>query len=118
MRGSRVEVAGKLTPRQAAVAALVRRKWTSRQIAEKLGISRRTVEVHRANIALRTRTAQSNEPPSRGTVQWSVHRLSKQVAKLVAELDQLRHPRAVGKVRVASQVSRSAAINSAASRRL
>jgi hypothetical protein len=110
----------KLTPRQAVIAQLVRRKWTSRQIAEKLGISTRTVEVHRANIALRTRRGAAGgiEPLNPQTVQRSVDRLSRRLAKLAAEIDQLRRPRAARKVRYPSPLARSAAINSVASRRV
>ena len=48
-----------LTPRQRQIDRLVRRGLTSRQIAEKLAISQRTVEVHRGNITRRAALAGS-----------------------------------------------------------
>lgn len=42
-----------LTPREAAVLALIVRGATSKVAGDTLGISRRTVEFHRANIMLK-----------------------------------------------------------------
>jgi DNA-binding NarL/FixJ family response regulator len=39
-----------LTPKQARVCDLVALGWSNKEIAQKLGISRRTVEDHRAEI--------------------------------------------------------------------
>lgn len=39
-----------LTPREKEIAQYIQNGYTSAKIAEELGISRRTVEVHRANI--------------------------------------------------------------------
>lgn len=39
-----------LTPKEREIALLIKTGITSREIGEKLGISRRTVEIHRSNI--------------------------------------------------------------------
>jgi two-component system response regulator DctR len=39
-----------LTPKQASVCDLVALGWSNKEIAQKLGISRRTVEDHRAEV--------------------------------------------------------------------
>lgn len=44
----------RLTPRERQVLGLVRRGWTSKEIAANLGLSARTVEVHRSRILLKT----------------------------------------------------------------
>jgi DNA-binding NarL/FixJ family response regulator len=76
-----------LTPRQREVARLVRRGMTSREIADRLGISPRTVEVHRAGIGHRLA---STHPLQHPEVQRLVNGLSKRVATLAAELSRLR----------------------------
>jgi DNA-binding NarL/FixJ family response regulator len=43
-----------LTPREQEILALIVKEQTSNQIAEQLCISRKTVEVHRANLLLKT----------------------------------------------------------------
>ena len=41
----------KLSPREIEIAELIKQNLTSKQIGERLGISFRTVEVHRRNIS-------------------------------------------------------------------
>jgi DNA-binding NarL/FixJ family response regulator len=82
-----------LTPRQKMIERLVRRGMTSRRIAEQLGISQRTVEVHRANIARRLSAAPDRDPLDHPAVQKILKRLSHRVAVLVMELEQIRGAR-------------------------
>lgn len=91
-----------LTPRQAAIARLVRRKWTSGRIAEELGISPRTVEVHRANIRLRS-IGGVDDPLRHPAVQKVVIKLGKRLAALSAELHELRQARSAKPRRPNSQ---------------
>jgi DNA-binding NarL/FixJ family response regulator len=83
-----------LTPRQRIIYRLVRRGMTSRQIADQLGISSRTVEVHRSNIArnLAGQRASNRHPPD-SSIQLRLRKLSKELASLVSELGDLRAPR-------------------------
>ena len=82
-----------LTPRQRTIQRLVRRGMTSRGIAEHLGISQRTVEVHRANIARRLSSVTENAPLDHPAVQKALKRLSHRVAVLAMELKQIRGTR-------------------------
>ena len=84
---------GDLTPRQKQIDRLVRRGLTSRQIAEKLGISQRTVEAHRGNIARRAAGGQVSDPLEHPAVQRLLRRLSVQITALVSEIKELRVPR-------------------------
>jgi DNA-binding NarL/FixJ family response regulator len=81
-----------LTPRQRQIDRLVRRGLTSRQIAEKLAISQRTVEVHRGNITRRAALAGSRlkDPLEHPAVQRVLRRLSAQITALASELKDLR----------------------------
>jgi hypothetical protein len=58
-------------------------------IAEQLGISRRTVEVHRANIGRRLSVLPETDPLDHPAVQKALRRLSRRVAMLATELKQL-----------------------------
>jgi DNA-binding NarL/FixJ family response regulator len=81
-----------LTPRQKVIARFVHRGMTSRQIADALDISPRTVEVHRANIARRLAAARmvQKDPLDHPVVQRALKRLSRRVAMLASELAELR----------------------------
>lgn len=52
-RLARYSMAGELTPRETEVLGLVVGGFTSKLAARRLGISHRTVEVHRSNIMLK-----------------------------------------------------------------
>ena len=81
-----------LTPRQRQIDRLVRRGLTSRQIAAKLTISQRTVEVHRGNIARRAALTgrQLGDPLEHPAVQRVLRRLSAQITALASEIKELR----------------------------
>jgi transposase len=80
-----------LTPRQRQIDRLVRRGLTSREIADKLSISQRTVEAHRGNIA--RRAAGGPDPLEHPAVQRLLRRLSVQITALASEIRELRVPR-------------------------
>jgi DNA-binding NarL/FixJ family response regulator len=82
-----------LTPRQRQIDRLVRRGLTSRQIAEKLSISQRTVEAHRGNIARRAAAGEDQDPLEHPAVQRLLRRLSTQITALASEIKELRVPR-------------------------
>jgi DNA-binding NarL/FixJ family response regulator len=82
-----------LTPRQRQIDRLVRRGLTSRQIAERLKISQRTVEAHRGNIARRAAGAQIRDPLEHPAVQRLLRRLSVQITALASQIKDLRVPR-------------------------
>ena len=84
-----------LTRRQKQIDRFVRRGLTSQEIAKKLAISRRTVEVHRGNIARRAATAawQDKDPLEHPTVQRLLRRLGTQITQLASEIEQLRMSR-------------------------
>jgi DNA-binding CsgD family transcriptional regulator len=81
-----------LTPRQRQIDRLVRRGLTSRQIADKLSISQRTVEAHRGNIARRA-VGGGRAPLEHPAVQRVLRRLSVQITALASEIKELRVPR-------------------------
>ena len=82
-----------LTPRQRQIDRLVRRGLTSRQIAERLSISQRTVEAHRGNIARRAVSGEGKDPLEHPAVQRLLRRLSVQITALASEIKELRLPR-------------------------
>ena len=84
-----------LTRRQRTIAKLVSRGLTSREIADQLHISRRTVEVHRANIKRRMANGKGrpSDPLKHPAVQKIVRRLSARVAMLATELAELKRLR-------------------------
>ena len=59
--GSRRSVTAELTPREREVAAHVMQGLTSKQIGKALGISHRTVELHRARLMRRYSTSTTAE---------------------------------------------------------
>jgi orotate phosphoribosyltransferase-like protein len=81
-----------LTPRQRVINHLVHRGMTSQQIADELGISRRTVEVHRAHITSRILNSQGQRDNAlqQRELRRVLMRLSSQVAAIAAELKVLR----------------------------
>jgi DNA-binding NarL/FixJ family response regulator len=84
-----------LTPRQRQIDRLVRQGLTSRQIAEKLAISQRTVEVHRGNITRRAAATgrQLRDPLRHPAVQRVLRRLGSQISALASEIKELRASR-------------------------
>jgi hypothetical protein len=75
-----------LTPREKEIERMVRRGWTSREIADHLGIARRTVEAHRLNMRRRQRTVREDPDLKR-----SLESLRRRVSRLAAELAHLRN---------------------------
>jgi hypothetical protein len=74
-----------LTPREKEIERLVRRGWTSREIADHLGIARRTVEAHRLNMRRRRTTAREDIG-----IKKSLESLRRRVSRLARELAHLR----------------------------
>jgi len=82
-----------LTPRQKVIQRLVCRGSDCRRVAEHLGISQRTVEVHRANLARRLAAESDKDPLDHPAVRRVLVRLSNQVAALATELEQIQGAR-------------------------